>query len=793
MNDITAEGSTRRKAERQAHDPNPVEVGTWVWVLPKEQPDEREDEDGNTRYSSRDPVEEWLGCVVHVGSNFAKVKGPMGQARRIHLERFDSETRPEPNARAVIERHVNQGRENVGKLLEEVKAITARLGVSPVATPSPGDENYALASLSSTADVKSYEKALEKAKKEELPALFEAIKEENETLALWMSAELLPLKATAQRAKVAVDYVEDRIFNVSLYAGLTENVVQFAKGKPAAPDAKLHVFQARLYMDEESLLGYEHGGLEFDDIGKFDAWMAKPANRDRLLPYPRSLVAMRVRRNAKERHADSLLTAWINFDLEQLDKTTFFYMRNGERLYRMNCDEQFGALIFPSKDEFLNEPSMARVSNDEVKGFMTVREYESILTKEAAQRVEAAKWAEEHPFEEWSKKQLAEDRAKFAAKAGKIQAEYAERVREAQETAARRRAGKERFFVKWSKKDERGSSYGIHSDEEGVTAEEREQAITKSLEKSINSAAEKKRDALNWAKRDYKGRRAWSKRKHSWEDANPHHSNHSIADDGWEPFDQTSVYFDEARKEIHDQVKSWNRIALIIQGLYDRSEIFHPHPPVSLATPRGFAEAIELVYDGTFVLEPGPAPDFEAYRRAGLEKLDGNSVTIGQKSAWLDREREAEERRRDGSDRRVSPSNDPGPGYVARVAKWNPKTRQATFRWLRGRRRGYDEAYTIKASIAVDADDLFNVSAYVPGDYRRFYEDPRTRRQYLRWAPLLLTAEEWHAKNPKVRAREPDAAPDEKGWSGDHAVAFDKPKGAAEADEDEGDEEDEDE
>lgn len=30
-----------------------------------------------------------------------------------------------------------------------------------------------------------------------------------------------------------------------------------------------------------------------------------------------------------------------------------------------------------------------------------------------------------------------------------------------------------------------------------------------------------------------------------------------------------------------------------------------------------------------------------------------------------------------------------------------------------------------------------------PGDYKQFYEDPCTRLDYLRWAPLLLAAENY--------------------------------------------------
>ncbi len=51
---------------------------------------------------------------------------------------------------------------------------------------------------------------------------------------------------------------------------------------------------------------------------------------------------------------------------------------------------------------------------------------------------------------------------------------------------------------------------------------------------------------------------------------------------------------------------------------------------------------------------------------------------------------------------------------------------------------------------------LFNVDAYTPGDYKQFFEDPRTRAEYLKWAPFLLTAEDYHAGKRKVSSDERD-------------------------------------
>jgi hypothetical protein len=45
------------------------------------------------------------------------------------------------------------------------------------------------------------------------------------------------------------------------------------------------------------------------------------------------------------------------------------------------------------------------------------------------------------------------------------------------------------------------------------------------------------------------------------------------------------------------------------------------------------------------------------------------------------------------------------------------------------------------------------------GDFKQFYADPRTREQYLQWAPMLLSAEDYH--NDKLKPQQP--VPEQKG------------------------------
>lgn len=62
-----------------------------------------------------------------------------------------------------------------------------------------------------------------------------------------------------------------------------------------------------------------------------------------------------------------------------------------------------------------------------------------------------------------------------------------------------------------------------------------------------------------------------------------------------------------------------------------------------------------------------------------------------------------------------------------------------------------DDAERIACSITVPTSKLLNVSAYKPGDFKQFFNDPRTRAEYLQWAPMLLTAEEYCAGNREVQ------------------------------------------
>lgn len=95
------------------------------------------------------------------------------------------------------------------------------------------------------------------------------------------------------------------------------------------------------------------------------------------------------------------------------------------------------------------------------------------------------------------------------------------------------------------------------------------------------------------------------------------------------------------------------------------------------------------------------------------------------------------------------------------VASVSRDGKKCDFRWMRERLRtkwvrdpdrfGYmtPDHSLIGTKFRCPLKKLLNLDGYLPGDYKQFYEDPRTRADYLKWAPLLLAAEDYYAKGRK--------------------------------------------
>ncbi len=623
-----------------------------------------------------------LACVTEIGSNYVHLEGMSLDVEghggryswRQHRNDFH-ELIPAQDWRALVTGKVIEYQNASAQIMQQVQDITHRLGVRPQSTMIGGAEiadasGTALAVLSAENDISKYALDLKSAQESDLPRLFERMKTVQEHMANWMQMLMVPLRTQMNDLKSVMEPLKERVFQVGLYAGLTEQAAQIADGQPAAYHDKLHIFQLRRYMDEECLLDYNAGGIDIKGIEAFDDWLTKPENRDRILPLPRCMVAMRVRRLVKERDWEgSLRQLGINIELERSDKLTFLFVRNGENLYRINTEVDFPEWIFPDSGDFMGgEPLMFRCSySDRVEDFITVRAYESMVAENAEIAAKKKAWETENPLEKWA-----------VANLEKTQGESPKRV-------------------EWLWVD--ANPYGD-----------------------------------------------WKSRRHS--------------DLGsYEALTPESIHYDDAMRKINDQQKEFNRIALIIQGLLDRSTALHPHPIVNLATQDGFERMIVLVRDGSGVLTHGEKPDFEAYRQKLNAQITPDSFFVGQDTAWALAEGEKESRKRDADWRNKSewrpkyyrPDGNPGPGVVSQAQHITFKkgiATRVTFAWKRQRAYNYynDDRSLIPVKFTAHAGYLLNVSAYQKGDFKIFFADPRTRGEYLQWAPLLLEAEKWCQK-----------------------------------------------
>lgn len=638
-----------------------IEKGQWYWV-------EGTVKEGRSysllpcEYANAPEGYHYLACVTDIGSNYVELKTPEDDRRssyswRVLIKDFHQKTIHVQNPSAEINSIIDRSRQGSAAAMAEIRKITANLGVGTALTHTTHAQSSSteLSTLTNLDAPKEYKTALVTAKTEILPVLFESVKKFTGITAKWMAAETLALQSSMGDMKAIVSRIEDRILNIDIYAGLSEECLLIQGGAPAHLNEKVHVFQRQLYMDEESLLDYDAGGMEFSAIEDFDAWLIRPDNLARLLPHPRSLVTFKIRREKKERRTDGTsIEKYIHFMMDKMDEQTFIYMRNGEQIYRLSSAIEFGELLFPSRDQHFNEPMAAKLFGSKVDSLMPVRELEHIKSQLASEKAKEDKWFADHPYDVWVENQ-------------------------------------------------------------------------KSVDPSDTS-------------------------EYDWKRANPYTSEVSHLErkvDRYEIVDEDNAHFDEVMAIIDAKAKEFNRVATLLQGLFDRSIVFVPHQNLKINTMHGFDAMIKLMYDAELVLAHGEAPDFDAYVMRCNALADENSVFFGQEQAWISRETDKENNKR--SNHRLSnhlgttnwyvPVGLKGPGMLAQPYKFMPRAGKVMFRWDSTDYRIYSTRKI--ATITVPLSELLNISAYQKGDYKQFYQDHRTRAQYLKWAPLLLAAEDY--------------------------------------------------
>jgi hypothetical protein len=185
--------------------------------------------------------------------------------------------------------------------------------------------------------------------KQAVQRLEHSMAERREKLELVLKAQMDVMRSRLEKMQALTRTLGEAIWTLDIYMGHGEDVVQIATGEPCAPETPITVRQLTLYMDEESVIGAEKGGMDFQELEVFDDWLlASPENLRQVLPEEKGIVALKPRRNRKDYKADRLTDTFLNAQ----NKKTYFLIRNGGNLYRVCSQLEVGDTMVPKRDEF---------------------------------------------------------------------------------------------------------------------------------------------------------------------------------------------------------------------------------------------------------------------------------------------------------------------------------------------------------------------------------------------------------------------------------------------------------
>lgn len=138
------------------------------------------------------------------------------------------------------------------------------------------------------------------------------------------------------------------ITTIELYLGVDEELFQIQEGENAPQTTPISFRQLVLFMDEE-VANTDNGGLDFDDVKKFDEWLLENNNYKKLLPEEKGVVVFRPRRKDKNYGKDDRDAYAKNVENRV---NTYLLIRNGDNLYRIYTDKiAILDRLFPRKKE----------------------------------------------------------------------------------------------------------------------------------------------------------------------------------------------------------------------------------------------------------------------------------------------------------------------------------------------------------------------------------------------------------------------------------------------------------
>ncbi|WP_219096130.1 hypothetical protein [Pseudomonas sp. UMAB-40] len=166
--------------------------------------------------------------------------------------------------------------------------------------------------------------------------------------------------ASASLASVSdvMDYAEHLkkgVASMGLYTGEGVEINTWVRGESAPADEPIWLFQDLMFLEEEFLIQLNDAGMDVNSMPAFIATLkTDKALRDRILPYPRTVVLARIRRRGAVYNTESGMgAAYENMIANQPNLTSFLLIRNGENIHQVWSElaTDTASRLFPSSDD----------------------------------------------------------------------------------------------------------------------------------------------------------------------------------------------------------------------------------------------------------------------------------------------------------------------------------------------------------------------------------------------------------------------------------------------------------
>lgn len=663
----------------------------------------------------------------------------------------------EQEAQALIEA---RGREQQTLIMEaqtEIREVIAHINMS--GAQQSGSTELIVATENALLE---QSRALKEVHGKRIEELNNSVKKHVEDLHEVTKYYALPAMVGISKLSMSKNIVDEKLRELSLYGGLKEKEIIVSEGGVASEDKPVHIYQNLKYMDVECILGYQSGGIGVNSVKAFNDWLAKPVNRNRVMPADKSIVAITVRKYPENK-------GWSFSDNKN---ETYLYMRNGENIKAVKTDLVITGTLLATENDFSHSFYAKKIGswNDMAANFvfLSKNEYEALsLLGEQIKPLYLNILLDSYRL-----------RLEFLEAAVVYGEHKLNTIGES--TEGKKIIVNSGFLIDGCRYGQSGFDIGLAAhNEKIVSAKENIETITNCIKNGFtdpkielpNSSADgfgvlnaqpteigfidqdgiqhlmqisacHYKAKLKEIKEKYDSMGLYFPNKNKGAYSERTNNPFSIIDDlaQYDLINDSHYFFDDIKVLGWERYKRQNDLAILIQGLFDRGTFFG-YTKVSLFQ-EGFEAKIKLVHDLDKGLYDGDMPDFNSYLANGRLDSEAGDVFFGHQELWDEEQSEKSKDQRFFDHISI-------PKYLKAdsIIKKRDGRTMVKFKW-QTEHPYWSKAKTPARNNAFECDinNLINVSRYKPNDCESFTKDPRCRDLYPKWGNFMMAAEAYHQK-----------------------------------------------